>query len=503
MLDLSGTSIAQSEAAGRQTATILQFKWGGVSWVTETSRLISAHLTLSASDSAQGVVGLSRGTGDTLEITLDNADGRFTPTNSSSPIYQYIRDGKLYGTLVALHMGFYNAQGQAETVQRFIGQVVSWDLQEVARRVRVKCSDFSLRFTTRPIRTGLYTNIRPSDMAEVVRTALPSSVRPLKGTWSDSYITIPAAWADEDNAWQELCDLAEAEGGAVYLNAQGKLCFLSSADILGEQTPVAAFGRGDCEDIRLSYEWQSQANRIRVSYKPAVLSWSDDVWSLPAPRIMGAGETITILAQMSSPVLNPTVGEVYARTFSGLDCTDQIQVTATFYAQQAVIKVVNNASEVVLLDKLVIKGNPLLFLREEWVAAVVDANGSITFESPDYNPLGSDTVRPLEIRGNWYIQTRETAERLAWMLAWRTARPAERWTLSGVGGKFWFDPLDRITINPGTGDIPALVHSVDIDIGAGYAVTLTAYSLASLVPAGLSFFRLGTDALGGGMVYFP
>ncbi|MBP8291232.1 MAG: hypothetical protein KAX65_00575, partial [Caldilineaceae bacterium] len=81
---------------GRTVAAKFEVDWSGTdTWVDETAYLISATGSMQLAPAASALFA-SRGTADTMTVTLFDSGRRFNPLNSSSAIYSSIQDGKAY-----------------------------------------------------------------------------------------------------------------------------------------------------------------------------------------------------------------------------------------------------------------------------------------------------------------------------------------------------------------------------------------------------------------------
>ena len=91
--DLTGLHLASTwNAAGAKPTAKLEVQWSGSTWTDETSRLLSFEISQSLYG-ARGLPFLGENRGSTMDVVLENHDGRFSPHNTSSPLHSYIANG--------------------------------------------------------------------------------------------------------------------------------------------------------------------------------------------------------------------------------------------------------------------------------------------------------------------------------------------------------------------------------------------------------------------------
>lgn len=475
MIDLTGTSIEASEDAGRAPCLKFELYLGG-SWVDYSSIVETATVSTSA---GANLLDFGQSAAGRLTLQMKSDDGLLAT--------------ELYGTRARLYLGFYNASNVPEYVRVFTGNVLSLTSSAPRQLMTMTCADRSFVLVDRMVRTAAYEDQRTSDMAEVIRQLVPAEVRPVRGTWQDGYLRIPYAWLDDDKAWADLRQLAEAEMGAVRCDYLGQLCFYNAGHIFEPSSPITLTST-EASVVDNVLEWGSRAQYIRVSYRPIVKRLECEVYKQREDELLQPGESRIHLAQYQYPAVDAAVSDVKARTLSGLDAAADLQYTANYYAQMAEITLINLGTRPIVVSDLTIRGKGLLVGNERVIIAKVSGS-DVVFTSD----IGGDAVSPpQEVRGNWYIQTRAAAEWVAAAQAWRARSTPRRIVLNDLGGKFWVEPMDHVTLD---GEL-AIVRQVTITYNKRITVQAELYRLSDFAPLAENFFRLGTDALGGTRRYF-
>jgi hypothetical protein len=165
---------------------------------------------------------LARIEAGTAYLTLDNADGRFDPENTSSPYYgagTAMRPGK--------HLRI-SAQHGGLTYDLFYGMVTAWRPEELSRAgspiVRVEAADMIAWIA----RGDFSWNYGSSQSGTIVGYLLqeilkiPSSAFLLLDEGATLVQDAPAATG---NPWSEIQAVAEGEEGLVFVNGAGKFVY--------------------------------------------------------------------------------------------------------------------------------------------------------------------------------------------------------------------------------------------------------------------------------------
>lgn len=512
MQDISGTSLAASLVARRPACHKVEVKWDGTNWTDESDNIDSLRLDIEAVNLRRGAAAVGSAVADRATITLENKDQRFTPWNSGGALYSDIQDGGWEGCPIRVKLGYETAGGSPEYVYAFWGIVDDLKHGVRGQTAEMRCLDKLGRFRNYRVKTILYENVSISDFAETLRLQIPSAVRPpqVDGGIDKSIFSLPFAWAnDDDSLMNEWSKLAEAEGGRVYCDYQGRFMFENAVHLVtGEHlNSQATFTVSSFAEMKSQYHRRDRARKVIVYFSRPRVGRVQDVWMAPYPYMIKPGETIVIRAEFNSPAKEVQVmaAEVdyWAMTYGGTNKTDQVSVSQTTYAQLALIEVTNNDSEELVLSLCKLRGYPILYLDEESVCLVVDSDGTIHRENDSITETDAG-LRPLEVRDNWYIQTPEHAWAVGELLAYRIRYPRQSLTLTGQAAIPWLETGDRVTVSERNGLLAAPFYVQKMVFqrqGGNLSMDLHLLAADGLF-ASTDYFKLGTDALAGGKVYF-
>lgn len=512
MQEISETQLAASLAANRPPRANVVANWGGAGWVNETSRIDEIHVTLEASDAMQGVSALGKAIADTVEIKFKNVDKRFSPWYSSSPLYSYLADGAWDGTPISVQLGYQKADTTAEYVYVLNGIIA--DLQpDVGRQsIKIKCLDNFGRFADYRTKTALFENIGITDFAEQLRLTLPAAIRPSQVTagFDPSCHSLRFAWCDDESLVEELSKLAEAEGGRVYFDGNGKMMFENAMHLAAHphSSSVATFTVDSFASLQAEYHWRDKARRIQVFYTEPLLCRTEAIWSLPEARALPANATTIIRAQFNTAaknVITPSASSDYfVRSHAGLDKTSDVNITMTTWAQQAVLEVENTLAYEIVLDRMQLRGQPVKFTDEESVSLVVDSAGAVKREDVDSITLGQAGKKPFEVKGNWFIQSPEHALSLGYLYAYRLRKPRMKLHLTNLRGMPWLEPGDRVTVTErgSTSMLDFYIHTIDLYLRGALTMDLTLLGATGMFASDTYFRLTEADELAGGRVFF-
>lgn len=483
----------------------LYIAWDGTNYTDESSRLISANGEMSLAPPEDAITS-SGGIVDTMTLTLQNIDGRFSPFYSSSPLAALISSGKAYHAPCYLEV---NVNAGAFT-RVFTGVVKTpqesgSSASEIAS-VHIECrSRDEMIMQKRISTTGTEFRTYHQDgynESDLIAAWLNScGVTASQYTLDPGLFTIDYAWLDDESPLEEIWNLAAACGGRFYANADGLYVYenathwLTAARSVTSQETLDDSSFVRCEP---AYDDRELYNVVTVEASPRFVVSSDTLWEPDEEVYIPAGGSKVMTAVLRQPgyVMNaPTFTAVSA---GGVNISGNVAVFVVSYAQRAILTITNNhATLAAYLKPLRITGNALVGgpTQEESRNSAQNGSNSAFFTSR------GDRTRSL--RGNTWIQNKAHAGMLAEFLLMRHERPRLTYRLTGCPGKPSRRLGDRVTIqdpsimsSSRTALLTAISWSLD---KSGFRQELTAIDLAQLYPyldASPGYFVTGVNKLG-------
>ena len=463
----------------------VQFRWDGVNWSDETENLLSAAGAQEIAPLNEAFVGagarIQRAT-----VTLTNRNGKYNANNLQSPIYGHISGGRFYRRRGRIQ--FQPAPG-APWEDLFVGYIKQPDFEYAKNTVTFELWDLGdllrERFST-PMITGV--NLEHQSMInakngggmlehEVVIHFLkdygklvdynganmeechyisPAAAQAygVEPTIDYSTMMIPYTWLDDEPIWDELVDVAQAGGALMFIGKNGKVYYRK-----GWRWAIAPqgtnLGHGEIGDLSPHFLDKNFYDEVRVSYAPRFRGdLMTPIWELSSHRLIRPGETEEIEARFSYPAVylhEPQEGVKYGyfiRDFSGADRSDDVTLTPTYYAQQAIFKVTNNTPtrypgnpdkwNALVLGRFTLYGQPLLGQPSEQVKRSI--------------PNPAERGRRIEVKENPYIQTELQASAAADFFVWWYKDSKISYTIKGLRGEGTREILQRVKL---TTHVPA------------------------------------------------
>ncbi len=297
-----------------------------------------------------------------LTLEMDNADGRYNPFNTSSPIYPYVRPGVKIAVMTRL-------PGSGETYPVFTGQID--DLAPISgsyERVKIVAQD-GLERLGQEIVLPIQANIR---LEEAIRAVLNAAAWPWEVELESSPDIIPWFWAPSGIVSRDLIhDVADAHLGLFFVAADGTAVFYtrnhdqSSAKLRIEQGQLAG-------EVMTRSPWEVIRNQIAVTCHPRAAQATEVVWELYDKPAIAPGETYETWGVFSangeeapiSGYQTPVSGTDYqvnsAADGSGTDLSGSCTVVAIVYANQVHFLVTNNSGISGNIILLRLRANPLI-----------------------------------------------------------------------------------------------------------------------------------------------
>jgi hypothetical protein len=265
----------------------LEVAWDGVEYQNETGFVLDAT-GIESFDPTSGSFQPASAT-----FTLDNLTNRYTPENTSSPIYAYIQ-GAFIDVRARVSLGYYyNGAEQFRQIGVYV--VRSLVPQEQGRVAALSLSDVSARFDSVPVFYGPTVNQSNSDVfaALAQRAGLSASQYTTVGT---AFGTAQFAASVGGQLADEMALLAIAEGGRIYVDRGGTLTFSDRATRDAElRTPIITLDKDSYPfDISILRNTSSAVNRVTLAYEDRANAVANEtVWQVTTPIKVPAAGTVT------------------------------------------------------------------------------------------------------------------------------------------------------------------------------------------------------------------
>ena len=480
----------------RTIAAKFEVDWTGTgTWVDETAYLQSATGSAQLAPAASALFA-SRGTADTMTVTLFDNARRFNPLNSSGALYSAIQSGKAYhrparfsiqvsgGSWVRVFTGVLKLPKEASPTASEAGTVT---------------------FTVRSM-DELYLNDRQStsianmalmageDEATIIEYWLDTAgVSVLDIECDTGMFQIPWSWLDdESDCWQ----LASACGGRFYVDVDGQFCYenayhwLTSPHTTSQQTYNRTTDYGK---LTITLDDGDLFSDITVVAAARTAGPVGQLWAPDEPLVIPASTTKTVTATLRQPLAGAEGTLSYtAVTTGGVAVTSGLSVGKNWYAQRCILTIVNSNAFAVVLQQAAITGAQLV-------------GGNQHEETAEYdNTFWTGRSRRVRrFTGNPYVQTPAQASALAEMMRDWSQAARLKYHLSNVVGNPSRKLGDLITIADSimlaagnrTAYITGLAWKWD---STGFTHTsIDCVDAATLYPyAATGYFVIGTSLLG-------
>lgn len=483
-------------------------------YTDESGRLLRAdgsmrmHPPEAQITATQGIV-------DRMSLTLDNSGGRYSPLNSSGPLYSAIQDGNAYHAPVYLRV---SVDGGTSYDRIFTGVIkIPQEIgatSKVAPTVTFDCRSrdellLQKRLTSTQSAFVAVKNNGESEEEIIARWLALAGLTDGTDYVSQAYVdanpgstatldpglfVIPWAWLDDESPLTEIWALAAACGGRFYCDPDGVFRYENATHwlISPHGTSQETVGKSNFVTIRPAYRDRELFNSVTVEVSPREVLDSDTIWEADTVNVVPPNDTITVTARLRQPVW--AIGSVNytAITSGGTDITTDISISHTDYAQRVEISITNaNTTQAANLVLLSITGQALSGSR----------SGEESAESADSFWTGR-TGRNRSVRGNFYVQSGAQAAMLANFLVDRHETPRLFFQVEGVRGDPGRRLGDRITLSDGdvmSSSREGWILAINWQLGPGFVHSYEVVDAANFLTyadTSPDYFVIGTDKLG-------
>lgn len=427
----------------------LRIDWNFDSTFTdESGRLVAANGTMRLAAPESGISS-PRGTVDQMTLTLNNSDGRYSPLNTSGPLYDDIKLGGAYHAPMYLRVSI---NGGSNFDRVFTGVIKipreGPPYPGVAATVEIDCRSRDEILLNKRMSTSLSTfRALHDDYAteqEIIAQFLEDAgLSASDYTLDRGLFVVPWAWLDDESPIEEIWSLAAACGGRFYCDPDGEFRYenmthwlLSPHDTSQETLDKSGYGQMDGP----TYDDRELFSGVTVVASPRETLESTTLWTADAVEVIPANSSRTIIAKLRQPAYTIDQVTYTAVTGGGLDMDAHISISMTRYAQRVELAITNShadyAAELVALTLtgIPVSGGPSIEETKTSTAAFW---------------TGFASARPGRvrlIRGNVWVQTARQAATLAEFLRDRYQLPRLSWMLRNVPGDPGRRLGDRITV---------------------------------------------------------
>lgn len=482
----------------------LKIAWDGTNFVDESTNLISASGSFKLTAPGSSIVS-PQGIVDRMALVLYNRDSangrRYSPLNTTGPLYTYISGGGAYHRPVTFEI----AENGGAFQKIFTGVIKipqeGTPTSKNEATVSIECRSvdelyLQLRISTDGFSIQDYVNNDKTE-SDIIKDILE---HPDVGLTSANYIVdngtfnIRYFWMEDESVMEELWQLAAACGGRLYADVNGKIVYKNMQEWMRQTVSTETFTRDKYSDLRIRYDDNELYNKATVEASPRRMGVSSVIWEPDEQITIPANSTRVITARLRQPCYFVNGVSFQAITTGGTNITANVVCNLTIYSQRIEMSFVNshatNSANIMSLQLtgISILGSPTIEENKESADAFWTSRKGRTRSS----------------RGNVYVQGRAQAKSLAEFLLDTSEKPKLIYTIANAPGLYTRKVGDRITINDTkimSASRDAYISSIswNYSAGTGFIQTIEAIDANSVLKySPTDYFIIGTDVLGNG-----
>lgn len=438
--------------AGRQVSYQLLVDWdksGNFSY-DESDYLMTATGDESMSAPGESSFGTD-GYISQSNITLLNTGARFTCTNSSSAIYDYIKDGLFYQTKMKLSV---TLNGSSHVVFRGYIKGMKEDFRNVEKGGTVVLTCRSLDdvqknnavSTTSGLTYSYYVENQDEgtiiakmlELAGLTDTVEYRSQSQTTPTIDRGLFSIPYFWMDKESPLEDAYMLATACGGRFYYNTEDGMFYYRNAFEFATGvggTSQATLDESNCNSFSYDANDEELFESILVSARPRYITEIKEIWRNDDIVKLNPGETKQIEAKLNQPLIQYDNTEYIVTTTAGLPMTGVTDYVAA-YSQRLVITLVNSSAY-------------LVYIRDFYATGrLLEALDAIEYStSSDDTYWDSREGKEKKITANAYVQSWAQAKAIADILVDRQGTFSPGLSARQYKGSAFLRVGDRVTVN--------------------------------------------------------
>lgn len=411
-----------------------EVSWQGSAdtYVDETARLVSARGALEIVPTNEIMQG-GRQIIQKASVVLNNTDYRYSPYNTTGPLYAYISTGAYYLKPARLWVQIDGGAWQSV----FKGYVKlpeeSYGSAQVTLTLFDLCELLRKRYSTGILRDYLEHDLVIHYLKDVaglidgthfVSPSWAASHPGTSATIAVSNTKVPFSWLDDEAIWDELVEIGQASGGRIYVDASGFIHFDKGWSWFVNQGAAETITISRTADLQPKYRDVDFYDEVVVEYSPRTVGGRMIVFTHDSQFYVYPGDEDELILKFQWPVylLDAIVPGTTFQVLgpNGTNLLPYVNVTVESYAQQAKIKINNTSSEIVHIPRFDLYGTPLVGAPTNQVKRQI-------------NPAAT-SGRRLEVRGNPYIQDKSQAAQVANFLQWWHKTRKLSYTVSRLRG---------------------------------------------------------------------
>ena len=485
--------------SSRILAAKLEVQWDGTNWTDETSYLMDAGGSLNVPPVWRQLTGIAVFKYGRATFSVRSPSNRFSPHNTGSPIYTYIKDNAGYGIPLRFSVAVKDNAGAWQWERVFTGYIDRLSLTSLKyNRMKIQAVDGSHPYLQDKRSTAVLQNYTAGGWI-----AYLAALVGISSTDLDAGSTkIPYCWLDNENVLNEMAAAAHAEGGVVFFDRNGVLKFYGAESFVKRtelNTAQHGFTVSNMREANARWDWESVYNSVIIPYAPRAAGASATLYTLAHPFSLNAGESKTITAKHKFPALS--VDDAITTTIlsaAGDDLSASVSVSKTSTAQRSVLTFTNNHSyHTANVLAVSLTGVPLLGNKSEQIER---SSVSAVVGEP------SVTKKSLPAANNAYLQSAAQSEPLAAMLIDRLIDLRGAYTITAPMLPA-LEPYQRITITDADSGLSREAYLTGVRwrfnkgvFDGDYEAIDAAGWYPNLDTPG--YFEIGVDKISGGKVVF-
>lgn len=375
----------------------------------------------------------------TIELTVKNNDGKYSPENAASPLYGYLKPGKPIRV---------RATYDGSTYYVFRGEIdrITPNPDRDRRTAYILGTGMLRRFKTN-ITTALQTDQTEAELLATITAAVQKSGETLTTDFDTGLDTYGYAWWQEDDALKAAMEIASGSQGTFFEEADGTIRF-DNRNARATATSQATFDNtGYAYGMRYNYGSRELYNRVTTPSYAREVQGSATLWTLQETPLISPGETRTFTAVLDDPasaITTPAATTDYTANDEsgggGADRTADVSFVITKYGQSATLEVTNDGAPAFYLTLLQLRGTELTVSDTgNYQADDTTSQGDYGILSNDYPGIFVDSIGWAEDRSRLVLAKKKDPQSEIEM----TLRPRDGTTLTQMLAR---EIGDRITV---------------------------------------------------------
>src|SRR3990172_338218 len=347
------------DAVSRQLAVKLEVQWDGITWTDESTYFLSAR----ANEKLTGDLG--EGVASTLDIEVDNNTERFTPDNTSSPIYAYLKPRLKINISIVI---------EGYPCRMFTGYIKNIHPDSRTRICSFECFDNQVLVYNKRANGIVYEDYRTDQLMEELAELADLTSSQYVFDRGDQIVNF--GYFEDRNVWPIMGEIAVAERGRIFFDRYGQLIFWGRSRLHNRGASKTISLEDWILDLDYSIAEHEIKNTIIVKAAPRASRGIQVVWSSGNAEFLDPySDTLVYIPPSYSqaafleledpcttfitPVANTDYTANSIQDGSGNDLTSDIEIVEFInYGNAVYINVENRSNEGAYLTFFQIRGNP-------------------------------------------------------------------------------------------------------------------------------------------------